>query len=113
MKKRSLRLPTTAINLLRDLRDSHTHRRPIPRLIHAALRQTKNVALPENKTTTPYRQSEKVAVVLDEEFCHLPSCEIRERVLIALKGLEDKTLPEVIKHNRQEKGYADVSNEMD
>jgi hypothetical protein len=88
---RKVRLPTASVQTLRDLRDSYMPPRPVPKLINAALRQTRNAEITE-WVMAGRNESTVVDVVLDDEFAGLEQREIRARVQMALDALPDNCL---------------------
>jgi len=99
---RSIRLHKIAIQLLRDLRDSHPYgcMRKIPELANCCLKQTRGVET-FLRVYTPRNNSEKVDIKIDPEFKDLETSEIAARVSHALIGIQAKLNHEQMKLHRQ------------
>ena len=88
--KRKIRLPNHVLNLLRQTSAAYTpQKRPITSLMSACLRATRGVeCLKLHKVTRA--DSEKIDIMLDEEFANLEHAEIVARIAHALIGIQAK-----------------------
>jgi uncharacterized protein YgiM (DUF1202 family) len=90
--KRKVRLPNYTLEILRNLSISYQpHKRSIPSLVTACLKQTRGKEVLKLKTT-PRNDSEKIDITLDEEFEHLEHSEIAARIAHALIGIQGKVM---------------------
>lgn len=91
MNHRKIRMPNSVINKLRDLSCSYPHRRPIPDLVRACLRQRCGDWLFLTPTTRD--KSEAIDLWLDDNDSKLDNKEIIARTAHALIGIEAKLIP--------------------
>ena len=76
------------LDLLRDVRGLYDAKRGIPDLVSACLRATRGKTFLNLKTTRA--DSERIDILLDDEFANLEHAEIVARVAHALIGIQSK-----------------------
>lgn len=87
--KRKVRLPNNVLDLLRFLNMLYETKRGIPELVSACLRATRGKTCLKLHST-PRNDSEKVDIMLDDEFANLEHAEIVARIAHALIGIQAK-----------------------